>query len=456
MLEKIRVEHELPALGGIAIVDGEVKAVGAVGLRKFKGREKVTVDDKWHIGSCTKSMTATLAATFVEEGKLTWDSTIGEVLGRKVRMRDEYEDVTLKMLVTNRSGMVGDIPNGLMIKAYLSTGNRDVAKRRKRFAEDLLKLEPEFEPGTKYTYSNAGFIVAGVMLETISGKSWEELMQERLFEPLKMESAGFGGAASRRKEDQPWGHSTKTEPQSPGPRADNPDVLGPAGTVHCSLKDLARYVKMHAAHEVGPVLKKRETFELLQTIAEGNDDYACGWVVTDRPWAKGPAIFHNGSNTMNYCLIWFAPRRKFAAIAVTNVHDDSHVPCDAVVGRFIGTYLAGAGGNGAGGRKVSPFAGVRWEEDEPVVKVGKKWYTLVSLDGIAAEKIVKFSKRTYEDKWQKRFEEDLVEVLEGMEHEPGDRVELVVKALGSGFTKTLKGVAMTRENREAIRDARKE
>ena len=94
-------------------------------------------------------------------------------------------------------------------------------------------------------------------------------------------------------------------------------------------------------HEVGPVLKKPENFVLLQTIAEGNDDYACGWVVYDRPWAKGPALWHNGSNTMNYCLVWFAPKRKFAAIVVTNVDDDSHPPCDAVVGHFIGQYLAG-------------------------------------------------------------------------------------------------------------------
>ena len=348
MLERIRAENKLPALGGLAIVDGEVKAIGAVGVRKFRGHEQVTADDRWHIGSCTKSMTATLAATFVEEGRLSWDSTLGGVIGRQVRMREEYEDVTLRMLVTNRSGMVGDIPNGLMIKAALGTGGRDIAKRRKRFAEDLLKLKPASVPGTKFAYSNAGFIVAGVMLETVSGVSWEELMRERLFAPLKMDSAGFGGAASGRKEEQPWGHHSKTRPQPPGPGDDNPDVFGPAGTVHCSLSDLARYVKMHLEHELGPVLKKPETFEWLQTVAPGNEDYACGWVVAGRGWARGPALWHNGSNTMNYCLIWFAPKRKFAAIAVTNVDDDSHAPCDAVVGNFLGRFLTGDGADAGG------------------------------------------------------------------------------------------------------------
>jgi len=122
MLEEIRSEHELPALGGIAIVDGEVKAMGAVGLRKFKGKKEVTIDDKWHIGSCTKSMTATLAATFVEEGKLTWDSTIDEVLGPKIDMRDEYKNVSLKTLVTNRSGIPGNAPMPVLLGAALSSG----------------------------------------------------------------------------------------------------------------------------------------------------------------------------------------------------------------------------------------------------------------------------------------------------------------------------------------------
>ena len=106
-------------------------------------------------------------------------------------------------------------------------------------------------------------------------------------------------------------------------------------------------------------------------------------------------------------------------------------------------------------RKLSPFAAVRWDGDDPEVKLGKKWFALVSLDGIAAEKIVGFCKREHGGKWQMRFEEDLVEVLEAMGHEPQDKVDLEVKPEGSSFAKTMKGVAMTRENREAIRDARK-
>ncbi len=339
-LEAIRKEAGIPALGGAAIVDGELKALGVVGLRKAGGEEPVTVDDKWHIGSCTKSMTATLAATFVEEGKLKWTTTIGEILGKEMDVREDYRDVTLATLLTNRSGIPGKAPRTVWSKAWQGTGKADLMKRRKDYAEAMLGEKPEFKPGTDYAYSNSGFIVVGAMLEQLTGKLWEDLMKERIFEPLKMTSAGFGSAATIGKEDQPWGHHSVKLPQKPGVKADNPDVLGPAGTVHISLRDLARYVKMHATHEVGPVLKKPETFTFLQTKGEGNKDYACGWIVLERGWAKGPALMHNGSNTMNYCVIWMAPERKFGGIAVSNIKMDlSGIPCDTVVGKLIEAYL---------------------------------------------------------------------------------------------------------------------
>src|SRR6185295_20150121 len=92
--------------------------------------------------------------------------------------------------------------------------------------------------------------------------------------------------------------------------------------------------------------------------------------------------------------------------------------------------------------KRAPFNGVSWDGDKPVVKIGEEWLTLVSLDGIAVGDIVAFSRRTYADKWQKRFEEDLVEVLTRMGREPKDTVRLVVSPLGSRAQRTLENVPM--------------
>lgn len=103
--------------------------------------------------------------------------------------------------------------------------------------------------------------------------------------------------------------------------------------------------------------------------------------------------------------------------------------------------------------KKSPFAGVRWQESQPEVKLGDEWFRLISLDKLPAIEIVAFSQRTYGDRWRKRFEEDLVELLTRMGHPPPDKVTLVVQSLTSSDTWVREDVPMTKENRSAIRTA---
>ncbi|QDT39959.1 MraY-like glycosyltransferase [Gimesia alba] len=103
--------------------------------------------------------------------------------------------------------------------------------------------------------------------------------------------------------------------------------------------------------------------------------------------------------------------------------------------------------------KISPFAAVRWQESQPEVKLGEEWFKLIALDGLLASEIVEFSKQTYGDKWQKRFEEDLVELLTRMGHPPKDKVTLEVQSLDSSEKQIRKDVPMTKENRAAIRRA---
>jgi hypothetical protein len=107
----------------------------------------------------------------------------------------------------------------------------------------------------------------------------------------------------------------------------------------------------------------------------------------------------------------------------------------------------------------SPFAAVRWQESQPEVKIidaahkNGQWYRLLSLDDLPASEIVAFSQATNGDKWQKRFEEDLVALLTKMGHPPQDKVTLVVQPLGSSESKTLHNIPMTQANRRAIRNA---
>lgn len=112
--------------------------------------------------------------------------------------------------------------------------------------------------------------------------------------------------------------------------------------------------------------------------------------------------------------------------------------------------------DGAGYPKQSPFTAVRWRLTQPEVQVNGEWFQFVSLDGIAAEEIVAFSQRTYGDLWQKRFEEDLVELLSRMGHRPSDKVTLVVQSLTTSEKRMLADVPLTEANRRAIYKAAQE
>ncbi|MEM7144932.1 MAG: serine hydrolase domain-containing protein [Verrucomicrobiota bacterium] len=335
-----------PAIGVVFVEDGKVRGIGVAGVRKAGEETAVEPGDKWHLGSCTKSMTATLAATFVEEGALTWDTTLGEVLGEEMDMLEPYESVTLGLLLANRSGIPGKMPDSVeegidKWAALTDLSDREIMEQRATYAEGVLNVEPSSAPGTAYEYSNAGFIVAGAMLEQVSGKPWERLMEERIFEPLGMSASGFGNAAQEDKSEptQPWPHEDGLKPREPGPGDDNSWVLGPAGTVHCSLRDVGRYMAMHAARETGPVLKEEATFEYLHEEVPDNDRYARGWIATGTGWSEGPAVAHDGSNTMNHCSIWVAPERGAAVAAFTNSAEKGSESCKEAIGRVVGEYL---------------------------------------------------------------------------------------------------------------------
>jgi CubicO group peptidase (beta-lactamase class C family) len=246
----------------------------------------------------------------------------------------DYESVTLGMLLANRGGLPGPVPNS--VYAGIDNGakvtelsDREILKQRAKYAEAALNLKPSHEPGTAYEYSNSGYIVACAMLEAVTGKPWEKLIEERIFKPLGMENSGFGNAArdDQLNPTQPWPHRKGTTPVAPGPGDDNSWVLGPAGTIHSSLPDIARYLAMHATLETGPVLKKKETFEYLHSAVPDNENYARGWVVAETDWSQGPALTHDGSNTMNYCRIWIAPERKAAVGAFTNTAENGGEIC---------------------------------------------------------------------------------------------------------------------------------
>jgi CubicO group peptidase (beta-lactamase class C family) len=350
LLEPIRAANRVPAVACAVVLSNRVVGIGAVGLRKAGvPSAPVTLEDKWHHGSLTKSMTATLAAILVREGRIQWSTTLADVFPDWApKMNAGWRTATLEQLTSNRGGAPGDL-NASGIWSLLWNFVGTPRESRRLLLEKLTVLPPQAPPGTRYEYSNAGFALAGHMLESVLNRPWEELMTDRLFEPLGMSSAGFGVPAAPRYINQPWGHqwiNGNPVPVEPGTSADNPPGIGPAGTVHCTVLDLAKYAAFHThGHLHDQPLLPTSTLVKLHTAYPDNSNYAHGWIETQRGWANpGKAYTHSGSNLQWFSVIWFAPARQFAAVALCNVATSAspnpgNVTADQIVGKMIQEFL---------------------------------------------------------------------------------------------------------------------
>ena len=337
-LEFIRDQYDLPSLGAMMVHGDEVVEMGVVGLRAIGFTESVTIQDRWHLGSLTKAMTATLAARLVEQGVISWDTTVTSIFPDLVgSIRSEYVDVRLDELLYHTAGLPVDITRAPSWPT-LRDDVEPLPVQRRRLAAEFLAMEPKAQRGT-HLYTNAGYVIAGSMLEEITGKAWEDLISSEVFTPLGFGSSGFGAPGSAGSRDQPWGHQSQGGSRraiEPGPDADNPAAVGPAGTVHSTFEDYAKYMIAHLRGARGEgELVSASSFIKLHSSASGTE-YALGWNVVQRDWAGGRALQHSGSNTLWFANVWLAPNRDIAMLAVTNAGgDDAFWGTDTAIGALI-------------------------------------------------------------------------------------------------------------------------
>jgi CubicO group peptidase (beta-lactamase class C family) len=323
LLGPIREQYGLPALGGAIVDSSGLRAKAVVGIRKMGEATEATVDDLWHLGSDTKAMTATMIAALVEQGKLSWDSTLGGVFP-DMQLPAPMAGITLLQLLSHRAGLPHDADwHEISRSGSLVRQRRDAVARVA--SVKLLSI-----PGTTFSYSNWGYVVAGAMAEQVSGSSYEELMKAIVFDPLHMESVGYGAAGSPGGTDEPWGHTREGAPF----QTDNPLVVAPAGCVHCSLDDWGRFISDQLRGAEGkPAILKPASYVRLHSAPFGGT-YALGWGVADRPWGGGQVFSHAGSNTMNFALVRMAPARDFAVLVVCN-QGGTEKACEAAASGLI-------------------------------------------------------------------------------------------------------------------------
>jgi len=319
-------EWKVPGLAIAIVKDGEVIHAKGYGFRDVEKKLPVTPRTLFAIGSITKSFTVTVLGMLADEGKLDWDKPVPEYLP-SFRLYDPVatERMTPRDLVTHRSGL----PRHDMLWYNSPFTRREMFER-------LRYLEPSKDFRTTYQYQNLMFMTAGYLAEQLTGKKWEQLVQERIFLPLGMEGSNFSVLESQKNADFALPYAKMKEEVKEIPFRVI-DEVGPAGSINSNVEEMIRYVQFHinkGKHGEKQLLSESNAEQMqtpqmvtpgtIQYDELGHSSYGMGFVVTTY---RGHKLVHHGGGIDGFIsLLSFMPRKKMGVIVLTNLSGNNPVP----------------------------------------------------------------------------------------------------------------------------------
>ncbi|MCB8963103.1 MAG: beta-lactamase family protein [Ardenticatenales bacterium] len=241
-------ESGAPAMAALVLAHDRILAQGVAGLRQQGQPEPLRLTDPIHIGSNAKAMTATLVASLIHSGQLSWDSKPVDLLPQLAgQFHPALAEITLEQLLRHTAGLAPFTEEEEIKGLPEFTGTP--RQQRLAFSRWLLAREPHLEPDTAFSYSNAGYAVVAASLEAHLDEAWDVLLHQHLFAPLGI-TAGIGWPGLHGQE-APWGHMAATDEASLEPvdpvhhEYRLPAILAPAGDIHLSLPDYGKFLQMN-------------------------------------------------------------------------------------------------------------------------------------------------------------------------------------------------------------------
>ena len=175
--DSIRIAYNIPEISYAVIDSKTILEISSLGMHSTELPDTATINDRFHIGSNTKAMTAFIIAKYVEKGKIKWTTKFFDLFSDwKENSKVEYYNITLQDLLSHRARIQpfqGD--NDPIIPDFKGTKQ----EKRKAFGKFVLTLNPvEIDTIHKFNYSNADYTLATLMLEKVTKKSWEQLVEK--------------------------------------------------------------------------------------------------------------------------------------------------------------------------------------------------------------------------------------------------------------------------------------
>jgi CubicO group peptidase (beta-lactamase class C family) len=248
LVAKAMAEWKVPGLAVGVVKDGKVVIARGYGYRDVARKLPVTADTLMAIGSNSKSFTTTLMGMLSDAGKLDWNAPVRNYLP-DFQLQDDVATrlMTPTDLVTHRSGL----PRHDALWFGRSFTRADLYSR-------LRFLEPSATFRQRYQYNNLMFMTAGVLLERVTAKAWDDLVRERLFQPLGMTRSNTSVRDLPASDDASLPYVVVKGEPAPVPYR-NIDAVAPAGAINSSVREMLTYIQMHlelGTHGGKPIISK--------------------------------------------------------------------------------------------------------------------------------------------------------------------------------------------------------
>lgn len=315
-LDSIRREHNIPELGYAVVNMNGISDIKLCGYHSSESKDTAAMSDYFHLGSNTKAITGYIAAWLVEKNLIKWDTKFFDLFPEWGDSANKtYENMTLQMLLSHRARLRSFTGMEDWEGAPEFSGNK--SEQRRAFVRYVVKLEPALPADEVYSYSNAGYTAASLMLEKASGETWEELVKDLLEKEMKLHCS-FGWPTG----NNPWGHWLEDgQLVALPPTIDYKlNCIEPAGDICMTLPDYAEFIRKHLEGLQGKDnILKHDTYRFLHY---GMESYAVGWGNgTDNEGKKYSA--HEGSAGTFDVLTYIAENGKEAYVVFSNEGDCS-------------------------------------------------------------------------------------------------------------------------------------
>jgi CubicO group peptidase (beta-lactamase class C family) len=296
--------------------DGREVAAAAHGVLNAETGVRTTADSLFQIGSITKVWTTTMIMQLIEEGRLSLDTTVAEVLpGVRLGREDASAEIAIRHLLTHTSGIDGDI--------VTDTGRGDDCVAL--YAGELGGAARIFPPGAAYSYCNSGFVLLGRIIEVLDGRIWDASLRERLIGPLGLtRTVTLPEEAIRHR--TATGHRERPREDQPVSIWGLPRSVGSAGLITSDVHGVLAFARLHLDGGVtrdGIRLLGQASAEAMQQqraeipgLGESGDAIGLGWRL--HRWGGRRIFGHDGGTIGQTAYLRIDPEARVAACLLTN------------------------------------------------------------------------------------------------------------------------------------------